>query len=278
MEFRILGPLEVEEEGRVLKLGGSKPRGLLALLLLHANEAVSRERLIDELWGEEPPETVSTAIQVHISQLRKMLGRDVIATQPAGYLIRVGNGELDLQRFEESVAEARGLPPAQAAALLREALTLWRGAPLAGLDAPFARAERARLEEQRLAALEQRINADLELGRHAELVPELERLVGAHPLRERLRGQLMLALYRCGRQAEALDTYQAGRRLLDEELGLEPGEELRRLERAILAQDDSLSAPTAAATKAATVQIPAGTVTFVFTDIEGSTRLVRELG
>src|SRR3954471_18462791 len=161
MEFRILGPLEVEQDGLVVKLGGAKQRGLLALLLLHANEAVSRERLIDELWGDEPPETVSTAIQVHISQLRKVLGHDVIVTQPAGYLIRVANDELDLHRFEESVAEARGLPPAQAAQVLRDALALWRGAPLAGLDAPFARAERARLEEQRLAALEQRITADL---------------------------------------------------------------------------------------------------------------------
>jgi DNA-binding SARP family transcriptional activator/streptogramin lyase len=276
MQFRILGPLEVEAEGRVLKLGGAKPRGLLGLLLLHANEAVSRDRLINELWGDEPPETAATAIQVHVSQLRKVLGPDVIVTQPPGYLIRTQDGELDLERFEQAVAKAQTARPAEAADLLREALSLWRGMPLADLDASFARAERGRLDQQRLATLEQRIDADLELGRHAELVPELEGLVREHPLRERLRGQLMLSLYRCGRQADALEVYRSGRRVLDEELGLEPGEELRRLERGILAQDDSLSAPAApAATKA---QVPTGTVTFLFTDIEGSTRLVQALG
>jgi DNA-binding SARP family transcriptional activator/streptogramin lyase len=279
MEFRVLGPLEVEEEGRVLKLGGTKQRALLALLLLHANEAVSRDRLIDELWSSTPPETASAAIQVYVSQLRKLLGRDAIVTQPPGYLIRVEEGTLDLDRFEESVARARGAPPDEAAELLREALGLWRGPPLAELDGSSARAERARLDEQRLSALEQRIEADLELGRHAQLVPELEGLVREHPLRERLRGQLMLALYRCGRQAEALDVYRTGRRLLDEELGLDPGEELRRLERAILVQDESLTAPTSSGLAThRRAQVPTGTVTFLFTDIEGSTRLVHELG
>ncbi len=279
MEFRVLGPLEVEVDGRVLKLGGAKQRALLALLLLHANEAVSRDRLVDELWSSTPPETASAAIQVYVSQLRKLLGRDAIVTQPPGYLIRVQEGTLDLERFEESVARAQGAPPDEAAELLRQALGLWRGPPLAELDGSFARPERARLDEQRLSALEQRIAADLELGRHAQLVPELEGLVREHPLRERLRGQLMLALYRCGRQAEALDVYRTGRRLLDEELGLEPGEELRRLERAILVQDESLAAPASSALAASrTAQVPTGTVTFVFTDIEGSTRLVRELG
>jgi DNA-binding SARP family transcriptional activator/streptogramin lyase len=277
MQFRILGPLEVEAEGRVLKLGGAKPRGLLALLLLHANEAVSRDRLMSELWGDDPPETAATAIQVHVSQLRKVLGPDVIVTKPPGYLIRTRDGELDLERFEQAVARARTAEATEAAELLREALLLWRGHPLADLDASLGRGERARLEEQWLAALEQRIDADLELGRHAELVPELEGLVREHPLRERLRGQLMLALYRCGRQADALEVYRSGRRVLDEELGLEPGEELRRLERAILAQDDSLAAPAAAA-KARPAQVPTGTVTFLFSDIEGSTRLVQELG
>src|SRR4051812_8301463 len=270
MEFRILGPVEVEDAGRSLKIAGAKQRGLLVLLLLHANEAVPRERLIDELWGEEPPETAATAIQVHVSQLRKALGRDVIVTQSPGYLLRVAEGELDLDRFEDAVARARDEPPAQAADVLREALALWRGPPLAELDAPFARAERARLEEQRLAALEQRIDADLELGRHAQLVPELEGLVRGHPLRERLRGQLMLALYRCGRQADALAAYQSGRRLLDEQLGLEPGEDLRRLERAILEQDESLSPP---AGRPAAAWSPAGTATFLFTDLEGGPRL-----
>ena len=273
MEFRILGPLEVESEGRAVKVAGAKQRGLLALLLLHANAAVPRERLIDELWGEEPPETAATAIQVHISQLRKVLGRDVIVTQSPGYLLRVGEGELDLDRFEAAVGRARNEAPAEAAEVLREALALWRGTPLADLDAPFARAERARLEEHRLAALEQRIDADLALGRHAQLVPELEGLVRTNPLRERLRGQLMLALYRCGRQADALAVYQSGRRLLDEELGLEPGEDLRRLERSILEQDESLSAPS---TRPPATWAPAGTATFLFTDIEGGPQLSEE--
>jgi DNA-binding SARP family transcriptional activator len=279
MEFRILGPLEVEEEGRLLNLGGAKQRSVLAFLLLHANEVVSRDRLIDELWGGEPPETASTAVQVHVSQLRKVLGRDAIVTRAPGYLIRVQDGELDLHRFEHLVDEARGQEPALAAERLREALSLWRGAPLAEIAlSPTTAAERSRLEEQRLGALEQRIAADLELGRHAELVPELERLVREHPLRERLRGQLMLALYRSGRQAEALDVYRSGRRLLDEELGLEPGEELRRLERAILEQDPSLvgGRPTSAPARAAPA-VPTGTVTFLFTDIEGSTKLVQRL-
>jgi DNA-binding SARP family transcriptional activator len=243
VEYRVLGPLEVEEDGRLLKLGGAKQRSLLAALLLRANEVVSRDRLIDELWGASPPDTAPTALQVYVSQLRKALGRDLILTQPPGYLIRVSDGELDLHRFERLVAKARAEEPAQAARLLREGLALWRGAPLAELGDSVARAERARLEEQRLAALEQRIEAELELGRHAELVPELEGLVREQPLRERLRGQLMLALYRCGRQADALEVYRSGRRLLDEELGLRPDDELQRLERAILNHDPSLESP-----------------------------------
>jgi len=243
VEFRILGPLEVLEDGRQVTLGGSKQRALLASLLLHANEVVSRDRLIDELWGASPPETAPTALQVHVSQLRKALGRDLILTQPPGYLIRLSDGELDLHRFEQLVAAARAEDAAQAARLLREGLALWRGAPLAELSDVFAPPERARLEEQRLAALEQRIQADLALGRHAELVPELEGLVRKHPLRERLRGELMLALYRCGRQADALEVYRSARRLLDEELGLEPDNELQRLEKAILNHDPALNPP-----------------------------------
>jgi DNA-binding SARP family transcriptional activator len=231
------------DQGRGVKLGGAKQRSLLAFLLLNPNRAISRDRLIDELWGDQPPDTAATAIQVHVSQLRKALGRDVIVTQTPGYLIRVHDGELDLERFERSVTEAQSAPPEEASVLLKEALGLWRGTPLAELDAPFARTAGARLDEQRLAALEQRIDADLALGRHAQLVPELEGLVREQPLRERLRGQLMLALYRCGRQAHALDVYRSGRRLLDEELGLEPDDELQRLERAILNHDPSLESP-----------------------------------
>jgi DNA-binding SARP family transcriptional activator/streptogramin lyase len=247
MEFRILGPLQVLDEGRELPLGGAKQRALLAVLLLSPNRVVARDRLIDELWHTDPPETAATALQVYVSQLRKALGRDVILTQPPGYLVQVGDDELDLHRFERLVATAHAEAPGQAARLLREGLALWRGAPLAELGDSFARAERARLEEQRLVALEQRIDADLALGEDAELVPELEGLVREQPLRERLRGQLMLALYRCGRQAHALEVYRSGRRLLDEELGLEPDDELQRLEKAILNHDPSLDSSAVAA-------------------------------
>ncbi len=243
MEYRILGPLEVEDDGRILKTGGAKQRAVLALLLLNANTAVSRDRLIDEVWGEQPTGTASTGLQVLISQLRKELGHDAIVTRPPGYLIQLQAGELDLDRFEDAVSRARAAAPAEAAELLRDALSLWRGPALADLDVPFAHEERNRLEEQRLAALERRIDADLELGRQEELLPELERLVRATPLRERLRGQLMLALYRSGRQADALDVYRSGRRILDEQLGLEPDAELQRLEKAILNHDPSLDSP-----------------------------------
>jgi YVTN family beta-propeller protein len=277
VEFRILGPLEVLQDGRPVPLGGAKQRALLAILLLNANDVVSRDRLIDDLWGGSPPDTAQTALQVHVSQLRKVLGRETIVTRAPGYAIQIGPGELDLDGFERLVDEARRQEPAEAATTLRNALALWRGTPLAEFDsAEFADRERGRLEEQRLAALEQRIEADLALGRHAAVVTELEALVREHPLRERVRAQLMRALYRSGRQADALEVYRSGRRLLDEELGLEPGEELRRLERAILEQDPSLapadSAPPAIAA------VPTGTVTFLFTDIEGSTRLVQALG
>jgi len=238
VEFRILGPLEVTEDGREIRLGGVKQRALLALLLLNPNRVVSRDRLIDELWETDPPETARTALQVHVSQLRKALGRERIVTQAPGYLVRVEPGELDLDRFEQLVAaDGRDLD------VSREALALWRGPLLADLDGSLARAERVRLEEQRLAVFEQRIDGDLARGEHAQLVPELEGLVQERPLREHLRGQLMLALYRCGRQADALVVYRQGRRLLDEELGLEPGEDLRRLERAILNHDPSLESP-----------------------------------
>ncbi len=245
MEFRILGPLEVLDGGREVPLGGSKQRALLAFLLLHANRVVPRDRLIDELWDTAPPETARTALQVHVSQLRKALGRDAIVTRAPGYVVNVQPGELDLERFERLVAAADGTDPSQAAEKLREALALWRGPPLGDLGDSVARSERAQLEEQRLLALEQRIDADLALALHAQLVPELEALVREHPLRERFRAQLMLALYRCGRQADALETYQRVRRLLSDELGLEPGDRLKQLEKAILEQDASLALPEA---------------------------------
>jgi DNA-binding SARP family transcriptional activator len=229
--------------GQQIVLGGSKQRALLGLLLLHANRVVSRNRLIDELWNGSPPDTAATALQVYVSQLRKALGRDTIVTQAPGYLVSAEPGALDSERFAQLVQEARGSEPDVAAERLREALALWRGPPLADLEDSIARPERAELEDRRAATLEQRIDADLELGRHAEVVSELEALVREDPLRERRRAQLMLALYRSGRQADALEVYRSGRRLLDKELGLEPDDALQRLERAILNHDPSLESP-----------------------------------
>jgi len=251
MEFRLLGPLEVVRDDGPLPLGGPKPRALLALLLLHSNETLSRERLIDELWGERPPATATKALQVYVSQLRKLLEPEQpLESSPAGYRLRLEGPELDLRRFETLASEGRaalaGGDPAGAARLLADALSLWRGRPLADLQyEPFAQAEIARLEELRLTAVEERIEAELRLGRHAELTGQLEALVAEHPLREHPRGQLMLALYRSGRQAEALEAYQDARRVLVEELGIEPNRELRELEQAILRQDPALDlAPT----------------------------------
>ena len=245
MEFRILGPLEVWDEGGEVSLGGPKPRALLAVLLLHPNEVVPADRLIDELWGEDSPEDAAAALRVNVSRLRKALPQDVLTTRSPGYVIRVEPDELDLHRFERLVDEgrsllARGLA-ADASERLRDALSLWRGPALADFAyESFAQAAIARLEEIRLAAVELRIDADLALGRHDELVGELEALVAEHPLRERLRRYLMTALYRSGRQAEALDAYQDARRALVDELGIEPSPALQELERAILRQDPSL--------------------------------------
>ncbi len=236
MEFRILGPLEATAGGEPLQLGGARQRAVLALLLTRPNEVVSTDRLVDQLWGAQPPRTALNTIQYYVSQLRKLLGVDRIVTRPPGYLIRVEPGELDLQRFEALLAQ-------DDVEALREALALWRGPALADFAfEPFAQAETGRLEEMRLAALERRIDLDLEAGRAAELVGELEALTAEHPLRERLHGQLMLALYRSGRQAEALAAYQAARGTLVESLGIEPGPPLQELERAILRQDPSLLA------------------------------------
>jgi predicted ATPase/DNA-binding SARP family transcriptional activator len=244
VEFRLLGPLEVERDDQVLAVGGRRQRALLALLLLQANTVVARDRLIDALWGENPPETAANALQVAVHALRKLLGPDRIVTHGPGYLIRVEKGELDLQSFVELVERARDEAPAAVAESLREALALWAGPVLTELgEAPFAEAERARLEQLHHGALEERIAADLDLGRHAELLPELEALVAAHPYRERLRREYMLALYRSGRQAEALEVYRHTRRTLVDELGIEPGAELQELERAILRQDPALALP-----------------------------------
>jgi DNA-binding SARP family transcriptional activator len=237
MEYRLLGPLEVRVGDGPLPLGGAKQRALLALLLLRANRVVARERLIDALWGERPPETVVKSVQLYVSQLRKLLPEGTIVTRAPGYLLVVEPEQLDLFRFERLVAEARTAEPAVASRLLREGLELWRGPPLAEFgEEPFARTEGGRLEELRLAAVEERLEAELALGRHGELVGELEALIAEQPQRERLRGQLMLALYRSGRQAEALEAYRSARAALDE-FGLEPGGRLRELEKQILTQD-----------------------------------------
>lgn len=244
MDFRLLGPLEVLRDGRPIALGGAKQRSLVAVLLLHANQLVSADRLIDELWGDEPPATAAKTIQVYVSRLRKELDDDRLLTRSPGYVLRVEPGELDLERFERLFAETRRADPRDAGQKLRAALSLWRGRPLADLAyEPFAQTHVARLEELWWAALEQRIEADLADGRHAELIAELESLSREQPLREVLRGQLMLSLYRSGRQAEALQAYQEARRALLDELGLEPSAALRRLEQAILEQDPGLALP-----------------------------------
>jgi DNA-binding SARP family transcriptional activator len=246
-EFRVLGPLEARVGERTLPLGGLKQRELLAALLLEANEVVTRDRLIDELWGAEPPKTAATALQVHVSQLRKALkaDREILLTRAGGYVIAVEPDQLDLARFERLATEGkRALADGDAVsalASLRAALDLWHGPPLADLGYErFAQAPITRLEELRLATIEARVEADLALGHHDAIIGDLETLVREHPYRERLRGQLMITLYRSGRQAEALAAYRSGRRLLVDELGIEPGGSLRRLHNAILRHDAAL--------------------------------------
>ena len=245
LQFRILGPLEVSRDGALIDVGARKQRALLALLLLNANRVVPTERLIDELWGDTPPETARSALQVYIAGLRKALGGEgsALRTRAPGYVLNVEPGALDLDRFTALRAEAQAAGDEERrSALLREALELWRDTPLADLTTePFAAKAIAWLEQLLLDVLDQQIDADLALGRNAALIPELEALVAEHPYRERLRAQLMLCLYRSGRQSDALSSYQAARRTLADDLGLEPGPELRELEAAILRQDPALS-------------------------------------
>ena len=267
MEFRILGPLEVLEEGRPLALGRLKERTVLAVLLLHANAFVSRERLIDELWGVAPPATARKAVNVYISKLRKTLtvnGHAPVATADGGYRLVVGPDHLDADLMRSRVDEAReqmadGESEA-ASRLLQEALAFWRGPTLAGLQLEsFGRDEVAQLDELRLTVLMDRVDCDLALGRHERVLGELQVLVEQHPLRERLRAQQMLALYRADRQADALDAYQQARHDLMDELGLEPSESLQRLQQAILRHDPTLELPsgTAAANGAPLAPAPA---------------------
>jgi DNA-binding SARP family transcriptional activator len=243
MEFRVLGPVEVWDGERRLSLGGTKERAVLAYLLLHANQLVPSERLVDELWGGDAPASALRSLRVRVSELRKALGPagTSLAGRASGYVLELGREELDLRRFERLVSEAEGAEARLSAAKLRQALELWRGPPLADFTyESWASAPIARLEELRLVALERRLEAELAVGEYAGLIGELEALVAEHPLRERPRALLMAALYQSGRQAEALQAYQAGRRTLVEELGIEPGPELQELEKAILRHDSSL--------------------------------------
>jgi DNA-binding SARP family transcriptional activator/class 3 adenylate cyclase len=275
MEFRILGPLEVRDGDREVRLRGGKERALLALLLVNANRTLALDRIVDALWGEDVPETAQKMVQVYVSHLRKLLPADTLRTRPPGYALAVEQGQLDLHRFETAVAEARAALEAgraePAAETFREALSLWRGPALAEFGSePFAQIEGARLEDLRMYALEGRLEAELALGRHSAAVGELEALVAQFPLRERLHSLHMLALYRSGRHAEALADYQTFRRTLSEELGIEPSTSLRELERRVLQQDPSLelterglaradaSAPTGGTVDAA----PAGDVAY----------------
>jgi DNA-binding SARP family transcriptional activator len=243
-DFRVLGPLEVRQHGELVVIQAPKQRALLALLLLHGNESVLPDELIDELWGEQAPRTARASLQNLVHALRKRLGPERLERGDGGYVLRVEPGELDLERFESLVAEARTAEPREKAARLRAALSLWRGAPLVEVPSePFVQHEITRLEEERLSALEDRIDIELELGEHADLILELESLVDRYPLRERIWGQLMLALYRLGRQSDALATYGRARAVLVEELGVEPGEALRELQRAILRHDPELDDP-----------------------------------
>ena len=247
MEFRILGPLEVVRDGESVVLGATQQRALLAVFVLHRGEMVSIDRLVDELWGERASATAAKTVHVYVSRLRKQLGSDVIATHGRGYRLAVEPEHVDVAQFEALCVEGRRAlaegDAARARDRLGSALGLWRGEPLADLTYErFAESAIGRLQEARLAALEDRIEADLALGSDGDLIGELEGLIASNPLQERLRGQLMVALYRAGRQADALSVYRETSELLRGELGLEPGRSLQELERSILEHDPSLDA------------------------------------
>lgn len=241
LEVRLLGPLEVLHEGMPIEVAGGRQRALLAVLATHAGEVVARDRLVDALWGETLSDNAANRLAAVVGRLRKALPVDVVATAPTGYRLVVDPGATDAGRFEQLVSESRTAAPERAAEILREALSLWRGPAFAEFEYEgWAQPLIARLDELRRGALEGRIDADLAMGGGAELVPELEAVVRADPLHEAFRGQLMLALYRSGRQADALAVYRNTQKLLDEELGLEPSRALRDIERRILAHDPTL--------------------------------------
>jgi DNA-binding SARP family transcriptional activator/class 3 adenylate cyclase/tetratricopeptide (TPR) repeat protein len=301
LEFRILGPLEVLDEDRRVTLPRGRGRSLLALLALRPGEVASKERLIDELWGEASPPTADKALQGLVSHLRKRLeptrargnAPSVLQTVPLGYVLAIDPDSVDAVRFRRLLQKAGLASPSERSALLRRALGLWRGPALADFAyEPFAQREIAGLEDLRLTAIEERVEADLAVGRHHELVAELEELVAEHPFRERLRGQLMLALYRAGRQADALDVFRSARRTLVDELGIEPGPALQQLEHAILRQDRLLDlepTPGSLLTAAERVDLPADspsvpwlsgerrTVTVLFADLAVSQSAGAEL-
>ncbi|MFI4978343.1 MAG: BTAD domain-containing putative transcriptional regulator [Solirubrobacterales bacterium] len=275
MEFRVLGPFEVRRDDQALALGGAKQRALLAILLIEANHVVGLDRLAELLWRHDPPATSNHIIEVYVSQLRRVLEPAgapyrVLVRKPSGYMLQVAPEEVDSAGFQKLVEDAGSAPPEQAEAQLTRALAMWRGPALADFATePFAVSEAAQLDELRLHAREELIHAGLAQGRHGRLIGELRALVEGHPLRERLCGQLMLALYRSGRQAEASDVYQRTRQRLVDELGMEPGPDLQALLKKILQQDSSLAA---APGRPASSTLPSGTVTFLLTDLEGSTR------
>jgi DNA-binding SARP family transcriptional activator len=249
MQFHVLGPMEVYDGDRRVVLGGPKPRSLLAILLLRRGEVVPADQLIEHLYGGVPPLKAAKSIHAHVSRLRKSVGDERVRTAGGGYAVEVARGELDIDRFDELAERGRFAlvrgDPRGAAASFAQALALWRGPPFADFRySDFAQAEIGRLEGRRIGIVEDRIEAELALGQHAELVPELEGIIAEYPLRERPRAQLMLALYRSGRQAEALEAYADARRILTDELGLDPSDELKTLQRAILEHDPSLTAPT----------------------------------
>ena len=275
LEFRLLGPLEVRRSGEVVAFGGHGPRSLLALLLLYRGTVVSVDRIVDELWGEAAPRTARHMVEVYVSKVRKVLGRDVVVTRPPGYLLAVATEEVDADRFERLLAEAQDALGDRDAALvatrLGDALALWRGQALADfVYEPFAQAEITRLEDLRFLAEEERVEAELALGRGPDLVPQLEVLVARAPLRERFRAQLMLALYRAGRQVDALAAYRVARETLVEQLGVEPGPELRNLERAILAKDESLAVPRTAESAPARQRETRRTITILVAEPGGA--------
>jgi predicted ATPase/class 3 adenylate cyclase/DNA-binding winged helix-turn-helix (wHTH) protein len=281
MDYLLLGPLQlIGDDGAPIALSGEKERILLATLVLSANQVVTVQRLVDALWGEDPPASALNAVQVLVSKLRKKLaaagGAESLESVPSGYVIQAGADQVDANRFE-TLAGAAANDPEETSARLNEALSLWRGAALADVVSDALVGERVRFDELRLAVLERRIDADLELGRHAALVGQLEALVLAEPYREGFRRQLMVALYRSGRQTDALAVYREARELLTRELGVSPGPELQSLELAILNQDPALDTPRrASAADSSGSRAPTGTVTFLMSDIEGSSQLWEE--